>query len=384
MFTQKLKIPMRYEPGTTFDTSGVLFYQDGGCMPLGRVVSIVPGLYKEKLCSLSKDRVTEWVSFTYNNTTYVTSMKVYTLMDLNDGKNIFCDKYLFTKAIESLLYDSGMSDSCELMSSQMFKLENTISEYPQFASDEEEIFFNFDKRAYIDSKIEEKLLTKNPYPILPVARDLIFKKNVDADILADNPDERFYEQTYPAEAIEVAVNEITVPIKGYLAAAPITERRIVGELSPFQTQPKIMEYIRSRVNENLTPFMKFKCPFSKDEMNEGIVTNDVLYSVISDFDEYPYNYYCVEYTSDEKYRTVYRGNTYFGCYKENEASVDWKIKCALQYLGKWFNSPFKKVSVCRTPTEELFISFTTSNGTTFNFYVDIAVFDLAAHNLINA
>lgn len=377
MFIQKLKLPMRYEPGTSIDTTGVLFHQDGTCMPLGRTIQVVPGITKEKICNISKNRVTEWVKFRYNNTDYVTSMRVYTKNELNTHKPFFTsDKYLFTKAIENLLNDTKMCANTGLSSAQMFRLENAIRNNPSYVNEDEEVFYCFDKCAYVSNVIERLLLTQNKYPILPIYHDLIFKKDFGSEVLMDPID--YIPCTDP---ITDAVYDLTVPIKSYLAASPFVEREIVGSLSPYQYEPNLLQIMAKRPNEDKTEFLKFKCPLDKSVINSDFVTNDIMYSFITTIDEYPFDSMCVMYdveTNTSKF--VYKFNSHFGT--DYIDKVPRFINEAMGTLVKWFNETCVKIDVCKTPTDEIFINIHTQSDHKIGFYIDIDLFDLAAHNLI--
>lgn len=378
MFIQRLSMPMRYKPGTALDTTGVLFYQDGTCMQLGRTIQVVPGLTKEKLCSVTPNRVTEWVTFRHNGRNYVTSMRVYTRYeDSMHKQQIRSDKFLFTKAIENLLNDSQMCKNDGLMSAQMFRLENAISRNPELVDPEEEIFYQFDRCAYVETMVERLLLSQNDHPIMPIYHDLIFKKDVGAEVLADENNYLVY--TNP---ITDAVFDLTVPIKSYLASSPIVEREIVGSLSPFKYQPNLLQMMSQRVNEDLTLFTQFKCPFSEKDLNEDICANDTIYSLVSTIDEFPFDAFCVSYNAlTDTSRFIYKVNTHFGT--DGMVKVPKLMHDSIKLLKKWFNEPCNKIDICRTPTEEIFINIHTTTGHDVKFYVDISLFDLAAHNLID-
>lgn len=378
MFIQKLRMPMRCKPGTFLDTTGVLFYQDGSCTQLGRTVIVVPGLAKEKLCSVTPNRVTEWVTFDHDGRKYVTTMRVYTrYMDSLHKQHINVEKYLFTKAIENLLNDSKMCENNGLMSAQMFRLENAIRHNPDLVDPDEQIFFDFDRCAYVETMIERLLLTKTDHPIMPIYHDLIFKKDVGAEVLADEENHLAYNNP-----ISDAVLDLTVPIKSYLASSPIIEREIVGALSPFKYQPNLLQVMSNRVNEDRTPFLQFKCPLNEKELNEDMCTNDIFYSLVSTIDEYPFDAFCISYdviTDASKF--VYKVNTHFGM--DSNTKVPKLMHDSVKLLVKWFNEPCTRIDICRTPTEEIFIDIFTGSGHNVKFYVDIALFDLAAHNLID-
>lgn len=378
MFIQKLKMPMRHNPGTFLDTTGVLFYQDGTCMQLGRSVQVVPGLTKEKLCSVTPNRVTEWISFKHDHKSYVTSMRVYSRYEDSLHKpQITMEKYLFTKAIENLLNDSKMCKNDGLMSAQMFKLENVIKRNPDLVDPDEEAFFNFDKCAYVEAMIERLLLRENDHPIMPIYHDLICKKDVGSEVLAD--DERYIPYINP---ISDAVLDLTVPIKSYLASSPVIEREIVGALSPFRYQPNLLMVMATKANEDLTPFLQFKCPFSENELNNDICTGEIIYSLITTIDEFPFDAFCVSYdVTTNTSAFVYKSNTHFG--SDNILKVPKVMHDAIRAMVVWFNEPCIKIDVCRTPTEEIFINILTGSGHNVRYYVDIALFDLAAHNLID-
>ena len=378
MFIQKLKIPMRYDPGTILDTTGVLFYQDGTCMQLGRTVQVVPGLTKEKICNVSKGRVTEWVKFCYNKSDYVTSMRVYTRRETCiNGPLISSEKYLFTKAIENLLNDTQMCNNSGLSSAQMFRLENAIRNSPDKVSEDDEVFYHFDKCAYVESMIERLLLTQNDHPIIPIYHDLIFKKDFGSEVLVDPEDYIPY-----TDPITDAVYDLTVPIKSYLASSSTIEKEIVGSLSPYQYEPNILQIMSKRPNEDKTAFMQFKCPFDKSVINADFQTNDIMYPFITTLDEYPFDSMCLTYNViNDTSKFVYKTNTHFGT--DNNNKVPSSLHYAIRNLVKWFNEPFTRIDVCRTPTDEVFISIVTGSGHKVNFYVDIALFDLAAHNLID-
>ena len=378
MFIQKLRMPMRYKPGTFLDTTGVLFYQDGSCIQLGRTVQVVPGLSKEKLCNVTPNRVTEWVTFKHGGREYVTSMRVYTrYMDSLHKQRIHVDKFLFTKAIENLLNDTKMCKNDGLMSAQMFRLENAIRRNPDLVDPDEQVFFNFDRCAYVESMIERLLLTQNDHPIMPIYHDLIFKKDVGAEVLAD--EEHYLDYNNP---ISDAVMDLTVPIKSYLASSPILEREIVGALSPFKYQPNLLQVMSHRVNEDRTPFLQFKCPLSEKDINEDMCANDIIYSLVSTLDEYPFDAFCISYdVKTDTSKFVYKLNTHFGT--DDSVKVPKLMHDAVKLLVKWFNEPCTRIDIARTPTEEIFISILTGSGHNVKFYVDIALFDLAAHNLID-
>ena len=380
MFIQRLRMPIRYKPGTSLDTTGVLFYQDGTCMQLGRTVQVVPGLAKEKLCNITPNRVTEWVTFKHNEREYVTSMCVYSRHeDIYHKQVLHKDKYLFTKAIENLLNDSCMCKNNGLMSAQMFRLENAISRNPEYVDPEEEIFFQFDRCAYVENMVEKLLLTNNDHPIMPIYHDLIFKKDVGAEVLADENDGYYYTEINP---ITEAVCDLTVPIKAYLASSPIIEREIVGALSPFKYQPNLLQVMSKRINEDRTPFLQFKCPFNEKDINEDMCANETIYSLVSTIDEFPYDAFCVTYDVEtRKSKFVYKLNTHFGT--DNKLEVPRIMHDVISLLPKWFNESCKKIDICRTPTEEIFIDILTGSGHNVRFYIDIALFDLAAHNLID-
>ena len=125
MFIRKLKLPSRYNPGTELSTESVLFYQDGGCIQLGREITIQPGVTKEKMISFNRDHVTEWLLFHYNNQTYVTTMKVFSMVMSNSGNQLVgCEKFMFTKAIENFLFDAKFCVNDGLESAQLFRLKN--------------------------------------------------------------------------------------------------------------------------------------------------------------------------------------------------------------------------------------------------------------------
>ena len=378
MFIQKLRMPMRYRPGTSLDTTGVLFYQDGTCMQLGRTIQVVPGLTKEKLCSVTPNRVTEWVTFKHDGKNYVTSMRVYARYEDSTHKpQIRSDKFLFTKAIENLLNDSKMCRNDGLMSAQMFRLENAIRRNPDLVDPEEEIFYQFDRCAYVENMVERLLLKQNDYPIMPIYHDLIFKKDIGSEVLADEDD--YLTQINP---ITDAVFDLTVPIKSYLASSPIIEREIVGALSPFKYQPNLLQVMSHRVNEDRTPFVQFKCPFAEKDLNEDICANDTIYSLVSTVDEFPFDAFCVSYDAiTDSSNFIYKVNTHFGT--DNIMKVPKLMHDSIRLLKKWFNEPCDKIDICRTPTEEIFINIHTTTGHNVRFYVDISLFDLAAHNLID-
>ena len=379
MYTKKIRLPMRYSEGSELSTEGVLFYQDGCCMQLGRVLEICAGLSKEKLVSISKDRVTEWIMFKSQGRTYVTTMKVYRYHICQNNTLLYCDKYLFTKAIENLLWDTKMSPNNGLMSAQMFKLENAIAHNPTFESDEDEIFFNFDRQSFVDHTIEKLLLYQNDHPLLPVAKDLIMKKQVGSDILADNDD---YEALSGKCIIEEAVLDLTVPIKQYLAAAPSFEKTIVSQLSPYQYHPKLIQTIGAHVNVDSTPFVGFKCPFSKQDVNRTLHLDNLLYNALDVSDNYEFNVFGITYTpAEERFEIHYLENSYWKINPPSKLPIH--LEEAFRYIFKWYNNPCRKISVCKTISEEVFISVETMSGRHENFYIDITLFDLMAHNLID-
>lgn len=379
MFTKKLKLPMRYMEGSQLSTEGVLFYQDGGCIQLGRDLEVCAGLTKEKLVSMTKDRVTEWVMFKSQGHTYVTSMKVFRYLLSPSNPLLFCEKYLFTKAIENLLWDTKMSDTNGLMSAQMFKLENAISHNPVFESDEEEIFFNFDRCSYVDHTIEKLLLHENDHPLLPVAKDLIMKKQVSGDILADNDD---YEYLSGKCIVQEAVQELTVPIKQYLATAPCIEKTMVSQLSPYQYQPKMIQAISARVNVDCTPFYDFRCPLAKDDINRRMHLDSFLYGALDTFDNYEFNVFGISYIpNEEKFEIHYLENSYWRI--EPPTKLPRTMEDAFRSVAKWYNWPCDKISICKTLSEEIYIDVSHRNGLCEKFYIDIPIFDLMAHNLID-
>jgi hypothetical protein len=378
MFIQKLKLPTRYNPGTTIDTTGVLFHQDGSCMPLGRVIQIVPGISKEKVCNVLKNRITEWIKFCFNGVNYVTSMRVYVRGELNTHRPFFTsEKYLFTKAIENLLNDTKMCSNTGLTSAQMFRLENAIKNNPDQVDPEEELYFNFDKCAYVENMIEKLLLTQNSYPILPIYHDLIFKKNIGSEVLME-PDDYI-----PcADPITDAVYDLTVPIKSYLASSSVLEKDIIGSLSPYQYGPNLLQVMAKHPHEDKTNFIVFKCPFDQKVINSDVQTNELMYTFISTLDEYPFDSVCLTHeVKSGLTKFIYKFNTHFGTDFENK--VPRNIQIATQNLVKWFNEPCTKIDICKTPTNEIFINIHTATDHVVGFYIDIDLFDLAAHNLIN-
>ena len=378
MFIQKLKIPMRHAPGTTLDTTGVLFYQDGTCMQLGRTVQVVPGLTKEKICNVSNGRVTEWMKFRHDKNDYVTSMRVFTKrMSCDHQPLISSEKYLFTKAIENLLNDTKMCQNDGLSSAQMFRLENAIRNNPESVNEEDETFYYLDKCRYVENVIEKLLLTQNDHPILPIYHDLIFKKDFGSEVLMDPSD------YIPCiDPIKDAVYDLTVPIKSYLASSPTIEREIVGSLSPYHHEPNLLQIMSKRPNEDKTNFIRFKCPFDKSVIDSDFQTNEIMYPFITTLDEYPFDSLCLTYNvTENRIEFVYKTNTHFGT--DNNNRVPMPLQIVTRSLVQWFNEPCTRIDICRTPTDEVFISVHARSGHKVNFYVDIALFDLAAHNLID-
>ena len=212
---------------------------------------------------------------------------------------------------------------------------------------------------------------------MPIYHDLIFKKDVGAEVLAD--EEHYLDYNNP---ISDAVLDLTVPIKSYLASSPILEREIVGALSPFKYQPNLLQVMSHRVNEDRTPFLQFKCPLSEKDINEDMCANDIIYSLVSTLDEYPFDAFCISYdVKTDASKFVYKLNTHFGT--DDSVKVPKLMHDAVKLLVKWFNEPCTRIDIARTPTEEIFINILTGSGHNVKFYVDIALFDLAAHNLID-
>ena len=205
------------------------------------------------------------------------------------------------------------------------------------------------------------------------------KKQVGSDILADNDD---YEALSGKCIIEEAVLDLTVPIKQYLAAAPSFEKTIVSQLSPYQYHPKLIQTLGARVNVDSTPFVGFKCPFSKQDVNRTLHLDNLLYEALDVFDNYEFNVFGITYTpTEERFEIHYLENSYWKI--DPPSKLPLHLEEAFRHIFKWYNSPCRKISVCKTILEEVFISVETMSGRRENFYVDIALFDLMAHNLID-
>lgn len=383
MFIRKLKLPSRYVPGTELSTEGVLFYQDGGCIKLGREITIQPGVTKEKLVAFYPDHVTEWIMFHFNSMTYVTTMKVFSMAMTGDNRQLIgCEKFMFTKAIENLLYDTKFCENNGLESAQLFRLKNAIcrmaTDGTKSFNDEGEAFlFKYDRMGYLDIEIERLLLRDSPYPMVPLVRDLICKKEINSEILSDDP------YWYIEDPVRYAVQDMTVPILTYLASAAPIEKDIITQLSPYQYQPKLIKHLSSRPNEDVTNFYGYKCPFLKNEVSRSLRLDTELYQAIDKIDRDTMDAFSLSFDNNSKSISMrYGGNTYFNRMDMNNKNYTQNVKDAIDELVKWFNEPFVRLDVCKTIFEEIFIEIILPSGTAAKFYVDIPIFDLMAHNLI--
>lgn len=383
MFIRKLKLPSRYNPGTELSTESVLFYQDGGCIQLGREITIQPGVTKEKMISFNRDHVTEWLLFHYNNQTYVTTMKVFSMVMSNSGNQLVgCEKFMFTKAIENFLFDAKFCVNDGLESAQLFRLKNAICRMANegehvFEDEGEEFLYKYDKQGYLDIMVERLLLENNPYPMVPIVQDLICKKEVGSEILIDDP------YWYMDNPVHAAVQDMTVPIMTYLASASPMEKSIVTQLSPYQYQPKIIKHLNTRPNEDVTNFYAYKCPFLKDEVSRSLRIDSSLYQAIDKIDRDVMDAFSLSFDSNSKSINLKYGiNSYFSKMEilKNQCSLN--IEEAVSDIVKWFNEPIARVDICKTIFEEIFIEITLPTGTSAKFYVDIPIFDLMAHNLV--
>lgn len=390
MFIQKIRLPMRYKEGVTLNSSAPIFYYDGSCFELGRKITIRPNLSKEKIISVEKDHVVEWTVFFSQSSAYTTAMKVYRKQDVPSGDTIYsCDKYLFTRSIENLLHEADLYRTDGLKSAQMFELENAVCYNPQFLSDTDEIFFNYDRLSFIEAQIERVLLTGNKLPLFPVAKDLILKKEVGSDILVD-PDTRYYSDDFESiDPVKRAVYDLTVPIIQFLSQASPTEKQIVGSLSPHSSQPALFQYIGQHVNEDLSGQYHFPYPFSGKELIRDHSFNNDLYQAIDIFDRSFFDHFCLKlFPKTQTIEVVYYGNTHL--YSDKTTMQECanflhhelqSIVSMLYSIDKWSNNSCNVITVCKTVTEELFIDL-VKNGRHENLYVDLCVFDLLAHNLI--
>lgn len=352
---------------------------DSSCALIGRKISFFNIIRKQKLVSVEVDRATEWIVFYANNNTYVTSMKVYRLF--SNQAFVTCEKYLFIKAIENLLQATCSNKNDGLVSVPRFKLEDVICYDPVFSCDEDEIYFNFDRVAYVESQIEKLLMSENDYPLLPVIHDLIIKKEIGGGDLFVDPNEQRYEN---ADPIRNAVLNLTVPIKTYLSTANETEKQIIKQLSPYQYQPKMLQYLGSKVNENLTRPYVFQCPVNDEEIHRIQNFTEYLYEAIDLIDRSNQNHFCISWFSEtNKFFTTYTGNSYFEKEKSGVDGCPEDLKESFYQIQKWFNQRCISITICKTITEECFIDIAETTGSHFRFYVDLAVFDLLAHNLLN-
>ena len=388
MFIQKMKLPMRYKSGISLSSEMPIFYRDGGCFKLGRKITIQPNISKEKIIGVAKDRIVEWTVFSYNTESYITAMKIYEKLPSAREPVFTCSKYLFTKAIENFFYDSHFFRTNGLKSAQMFELENAICCKPAFMSDMDEILFKFDRVSFIESEIE-RLFVFNKQPLLPVAHDLILKKEVSSDILVD-PDVWCYEDMCDNDPVKDAVSGLTVPILQLLASASPSEKQIINQLSPQQSQPPLFQYIGKHANENITDQYQFTYPFDGAELVKNYTFSSEIYQAIDIFDRSFFDHFCVKLSNDPKTpKSAYYGNTYlYSDQTELENCTDFlktglnNILQMLYAINKWSNNSFDTITVCKTVTEELFIDL-EKNGRHEVFYIDLCIFDLLAHNLID-